>query len=85
MDIAPRPVLSKWYVIAEPCRVSVPLIGVRDLGGAVWSYRHCIGPAFGEVLISPTLCEHLVLAMAFVVLSWAYKYWPFAGAIRDCV
>ena len=78
MDVAPHPVLSKWYVVAEPCHVRVPLLGVRDLGGAVWSHRRCIGPAFGEVLIFLTLCEHLVLAVAFTVLSWAYKYWPFA-------
>jgi len=72
-------------VIAEAYRVSVPLIGACDLGGAMWSCRCYIGLAFGKVLIYLTLCEHLVLAVAFVVLSWAYKYWPFAGAIRDCV
>jgi hypothetical protein len=55
-------------VIAEPCRVSVPLIGVRDPGGVVWSRRRFIRPAFGEVLIFPSLCEHLVLVVAFTVL-----------------
>ena len=49
VDVVPHPILSKWYVIAKPCCVSVPLIEVHDLGGAVWSQRRCIGPAFGEV------------------------------------
>jgi hypothetical protein len=62
-------------VIIEPCRVSVPLIGVRDPGGAVWSRRRFISPVFGEVLIFPSLCEYLVLVVAFTVLPLAFKYW----------
>ena len=52
-------------MIAEACRVSVPLNGVCYPGKAMWSRRCCIGPTFGEVLIFPTLCEHLVLVVTF--------------------
>jgi hypothetical protein len=58
-----------WYAIAEPCCVSVLCVGVCDPGETEWSHRRCTGLAFGKVLISPTLCGHLTLAVASVVLG----------------
>jgi hypothetical protein len=44
--------------------VSVPFIGVHDLGGTKWSCQHCIGPALKKVLFSLTFRGHLLLAVA---------------------
>jgi hypothetical protein len=52
-----------WYMTAEFYRVSVLCIEVRNLGGAEWSRRCCIGPAFQRVSIFSTSCEHLTLAV----------------------
>ena len=80
--------LMAWYVIAEPCHVSVLRIGVREPGGAKWSCRCCTSLAFGKVSICPTSCGHLALALTshglprgagvsgHLVLPWAYKYRP---------
>ena len=52
-----------WYVIAEPCHVSVLRIGVCDPGGTEWSYRCYFGPAFVRVSIFLTSREHLTLVV----------------------
>jgi hypothetical protein len=74
-----------WYVTVEFYRVSVLCIGVHDPGGAEWSRRCCIGPAFERVSISSTSCKHLTLAvishsslhdvgaLGCLVRPWAYK------------
>jgi hypothetical protein len=53
------------YATIEPYHVSVLRIGVRDLGGAEQSRRRCTGSTFRRILISPTSCRHLTLAVAF--------------------
>ena len=52
-----------WYATAEPCYVSVPRNGVRDLGGAEWSRQRCTSPSFERVSISSTSCGHLALVV----------------------
>ena len=49
---------------AEPYRVSVLRIGVRDPGVAEWSRRHYTGSVFGRISISLTSRGHLTLAVA---------------------
>jgi hypothetical protein len=60
-------VLTTWYAIAEPCRVSVPCFGVRDPSGAKWSHRRCTSPVFGRIMIFLTSLGHLTLAVTSMV------------------
>ena len=72
-------------VATKPCRVSVPCVGVRDLGKTERSCRRCIGLTFRKVLFSLTFYGHLSLvltshgvphgaeALRCLVSPWAYK------------
>jgi hypothetical protein len=57
--------LTMWYMTAEPYRVNVLHIGVRDLGEGEWSCQCCTGPAFVRVSIFLTSCGHLIFAMTY--------------------
>jgi hypothetical protein len=56
-----------WYVTVELGHVSVPCVGLHDLGETERSHRRCTRLAFGKALISLTTCGHLTLAVASLV------------------
>ena len=75
----------KRFSIDEPCHVSVPSLGVRDLGGAVWSRRPLLWLHFWEAQTFLPLRGHLTFAMALhgaprgvgtpslLIPLWSYK------------